>query len=160
MKPAVRLFTALTASLTLQLTPVPGAAESRLAGAGAASAGASLDFRIVIPPVMRVLENSHSLQLEAQGNGAFGAQQRLVVLSNMRSGFCIALRLAQPGAVRWQVDARPEPGVQLQPAADGYRLCSTRPGRYTLLLQHRFTPPASGTTAGPAWPVQTDITAI
>jgi hypothetical protein len=159
MKPAVRRLCALLAVPVL-LAPATGAAESRLAAAGAASAGASLDFRIVIPPVMRVLENSHPPQLSTQGDGALGGEQRLVVLSNLRSGFCVALRLAQPAAGRWQLDARPEPGITLQPAADGYRLCSTRPGRHTLLLQHRFAPEGASDATGLAWPVQTDITAI
>mgnify|MGYP006148106619 CR=1 FL=1 len=62
-----------------------------------------------------------------------------------------------------QGDARPTPqegGVTLSPVTDGYRVCTARPGRYTLLLQHAFE-----TTAGQAperlrWPVQTDITAL
>lgn len=159
MKPAVRRLCALIAVPVL-LAPATGSAESRLVAAGAASAGASLDIRIVIPPVMRVLENSHPLQLTADHDGALGGEQRLVVLSNMKSGFCVALRRVQPGAGRWQLDARPEPGVTLQPAGDGYRLCGTRPGRYTLRLQHRFDPSDPSDAASLAWPVQTDITAI
>lgn len=159
MKPAVRCLSAMLACL-VPLVPATGAAESRLAATGAASAGASLDIRIVIPAVMRVLENSHPLQLSADDSGALGGQQRLVVLSTLRGGFCVALRRAQSGGSHWQLDAHPEPGVTLEPAGDGYRLCSARPGRYTLLLQHRFTPADTGTSASLPWPVQTDISAI
>lgn len=159
MKPAIRRLSALVATL-MALVPAVGVAESRLAATGAASAGASLDIRIVIPPVMRVLENSHPPQLSADVDGVLGGQQRLVVLSTLKGGFCVALRQAQPDGSRWQLDAHPEPGVTLHPAHDGYRLCSARPGRYTLLLQHRFTPADRGPSASLPWPVQTDISAI
>ena len=160
MKPAVRCLTVLATSLALLLVPATGAAESRFAEAGQPSASAALDFRIVIPPIMRVLEHSHPSQLGAGADGSLGGEQRLVVLSNMKRGFCVTLRLAHPGAGPWQLDASPEPGVTVQPAGDGYRLCSARPGRYTLVLQHRFGLPADGTTASLAWPVQTDITTL
>ena len=49
-----RLATTLTA-LGLLLAPLPGSAEATL-NVGTGGANASLDFRIVIPPVMRVIE--------------------------------------------------------------------------------------------------------
>lgn len=160
MKPAIRHLPALIASLAMLLAPMTGQAESRLAAPGQPGASASLDFRIVIPPVMRVLENSHPGQLDLQADGSLGGQQRLVVLSTMKRGFCVTLRLAQPGVDRWQVEALPEPGVTVQAAGDAWRLCSTRPGRYTLLLQHRFGAGDERATAGLAWPVQTDFTTL
>lgn len=159
MKPASRRLTALAASLGLLLAPAASQAEAGFAS-GAPAASASLDFRIIIPPIMRVLENSHPGQLDAGADGSLGAPQRLVVLSNMKHGFCVTLRRATADLGQWQVDVAPEPGVTVQPAGDGWRLCSARPGRYTLQLQHRFGQPADGTTTSLAWPVQTDITTL
>lgn len=152
-----RTLRLLLATLALLLAPLPGAAESRLV-VGHGNASATLNFRIVIPPVMRVLENSHPEQLATGEDGAVSAQQRLVVLSNMKGGFCVTLRQTDPRLSGWRLDTAPEGGVSLHPVADGYRLCTERAGRYTLLLQHRFD--ARPTDAALRWPVQTDLTAI
>jgi hypothetical protein len=160
MKPAVRSLTVLAASLALLLAPATGVAESRVAEAGQPGPSAALDFRIIIPPVMRVLEHSHPSKLDANADGTLGAEQRLVVLSNMKRGFCVTLRLAHPGVGPWQIDTSPESSVAVQAAGDGYRLCSARPGRHTLVLLHRFGRAADGQTAALAWPVQTDITTL
>ncbi len=161
MKPSLRSLTAVATSLALVLAPVAAVAESRFAG-NEPTASAALDFRIIIPAVMRVIENDHPMQLAPDADGAVSAQQRLTVLSNMKHGFCVSLRVAAPVAGGWRLDAAPEPGVRLEPAGDGYRLCSARPGRYQLVLQHRFSVAGSPAdpTSGLAWPVQTDITAI
>lgn len=156
----LRRLPALVASLALLAVPSPSLGDSMLVtGNHTAGASASLDFRIVIPPVMRVMENSHPLQLTAGADGALSAEQRLVVLSNMKRGFCVTLRLAAPGVDRWQLHAPGASGVSLSPVDDGYRVCSTRPGRYTLVLQHQFGVNTPGTQAL-HWPVQTDISAI
>lgn len=130
-------------------------AESGFAAPGG-RASAALDFRIIIPAVMRVLENSHPGELQADASGALSAQQRLVVVSNMKRGFCVSLRMPEPQRAGWRLQhSGSESGVRLEPAADGYRLCTSRPGRYTLQLQHDF-----GNTALQAaqrWPVQTDL---
>lgn len=159
MKPAHRRLSALAVSLGLVLAPAASQGEAQLTSSAPATSGA-LDFRIVIPPVMRVLENSHPLQLTSGTDGSLGGQQRLVVLSNMKRGFCVTLRLRSQDVEQWQVRAAPEPGVTLQAAGQAYRLCSDRPGRYTMVLQHEFGPSGHGPGAAPAWPVQTDITAI
>jgi hypothetical protein len=44
--------------------------------------------------------------------------------------------------------------------SDGYRLCTARPGRYTLLLQHEFDTAAGSDRTALRWPVQTDLTAM
>lgn len=161
MSPSIRpaLVTALTA-LGLLLAPVNGLSESVVVtGSESRGASATLNLRIVIPPVMRVLENSHPQQIDPEADGSLSAQQRLVVMSNMKRGFCVTLRLADPALDDWQLTTAPQSGVQLSPVADGYRLCSNRPGRYTLLLQHQFgSSPASSNALN--WPVQTDLTAI
>lgn len=160
MTPSRRQLPALIASLALVAVPTPSLADSLLVtGGDTAGASASLHFRIVIPPMMKVMENSHPLQLTAGAHGDLSAEQRLVVLSTMKRGFCVTLRLATPGVDRWQLHTPPAHGVSLTPLEDGYRICSARAGRYTLVLQHRFGVNTPGQQAM-RWPVQTDFSAI
>lgn len=149
------LFAALLASAML-LAPATGIGESGLVTQSPSSA--ALDFRIVIPPIMRVLENSHPRQLESLADGEISAQQRLVVVSNMKRGFCVSLRRAADLST-WEVQTAPQSGLELSPVADGYHLCGTRPGRYTVVLEHRFGT-RNSTANALHWPVQTDISAI
>lgn len=151
------LLTRLAGSVTalaLLLAPLPGAAEAMLV-TGGSHASASLNFRIVIPPVMRVIENSHPAQID----GDLPVEQRLVVLSNLKRGFCASLRLSDPALAGWQLQTEQVSGVTLQAVADGYRLCASRPGRYTLRLQHDFGA-TSRQQAAMAWPVQTELMAL
>lgn len=141
-------------ALAVLLAAPVAMAESGFAAPGG-PASAALNFRIVIPPVMQVLENSHPRALVADASGTLTGQQRLVVLSNMKRGFCVSLRTAEPQRAGWRLQQTSDiGGVSLQPAQDGYRLCATRPGRYTLQLQHAFDATAS---SAPVWPVQTDL---
>lgn len=154
--PPHRLALPALAASALMLVPATSIGESVLVPQG--KAGASLDFRIIIPPIMRVLENSHP-QLLDTADGEASAEQRLVVMSNMKRGFCVSLRRTAPQLGTWELQTAPQSGVQLSPVADGYRLCGTGPGQYTVLLQHRF---GMGDSRANAlhWPVQTDISAI
>ena len=154
--PIRRLPTAL-AACALLLAPVTGRGDSAWVRQGGASA--SLDFRVVIPPVMRVLENSHPDQLDPSAHGEASAEQRLVVLSNLKHGFCVSLRQAAPQLGTWALQTAPQSGMQLHAMADGYRLCSTRAGQYTVRLQHRFDGIGSG-QGSVHWPVRTEISAI
>jgi hypothetical protein len=151
---------ALIGSLLLAW-PAPSQAEASFAGASG-KASAAINFRIVIPPVMRVLENSHPAQLQPSADGsALSGEQRIVVVSNMKHGFCVALRQNDPQLSGWQLQtSAQEGGTTLTPSTDGYRLCATRPGRYTLLIQHAFAPPSLASANAPSWPVQTEIMAI
>lgn len=142
----------------LLLIPATSIGESVLNSRGNASA--ALDFRIIIPPIMRVLENTHPAQLDAESGGDWSAQQRLVVVSNMKRGFCVTLRMNHPQVGAWRVNAAQTDGVQLTPVSDGYRLCAPRAGRYTLLLDHEFDPAQTAAGGALRWPVQTDITAL
>ena len=142
--------------------PAVGRAEASFAGASG-KASASLRFRIVIPPVMRVLENSHPSQLQLNADGsAVTAEQRLVVVSNMKHGFCVALRQSDPQLSGWQLQASSADGngATLEPIAEGYRLCTSRPGRYTLLLQHAFEGTQFAARAALNWPVATELTTL
>ena len=81
-------------------------------------------------------------------------------MSTRKRGFCVTLRLATPQVNDWQLQTSQEGGTTLNPLADGYRLCTARAGRYTLLLQHAFA--ADNALSGEAlrWPVRTDLTAL
>ena len=149
-----RLLTTV-ATLALLLAPLPGAAQATLV-TGSAKASASLDFRIVIPPVMRVIENSHPARIDSEQP----VEQRLVVLSNLKRGFCASLRLNDASVAGWRLQTDEVGGVTLQPMADGYRLCASRPGRYTLRLQHDFGNTTSGQQTAMAWPVRTELMAL
>ncbi|MDO8903127.1 hypothetical protein [Hydrogenophaga sp.] len=141
--------------------PRTGMGESVLvSGAGSTGASASVDIRIIVPPVMQVLENTHPEQLGVAVDGQWSAQQKLVVMSTMKRGFCVTLRLATPQVEGWQLHSLQQGGVTLSTVADGYQVCTARAGRYTLLLQHAFA--AESTVAGDAlrWPVRTDLTAL
>lgn len=56
-------------------------------------------------------------------------KQLLVVLSNLKHGFCASLRLSDPTMDGWRLQTDEVGGVTLQPMANGYRLCASRPGR-------------------------------
>lgn len=123
--------------------------------------GAALEFRIVIPRVLRVLENNYPMLLEAKADGSWGAEQRLVVASNMKRGFCITLRMVAPEVDVWRLHTPQTSGITLDAVGAGYRLCAPRPGRFTFLLRHEFDATAQRATAGALrWPVRTDITAL
>ena len=157
MSRTLRPFLACLGFSTLLLAPAPGMSEALLVTQG--RAGASLDFRIIIPPVMRVLENSHPTRMDAVAGGDWSAEQRVVVLSNMKRGFCVTLRMTSPDVEAWRLQTEQSGGITLSPVDDGYRLCTPRAGRYTLLLQHDFEA-VRNTSSTLRWPVQTDITAL
>lgn len=145
-------------SVVLLMVPTNSMGESVVAGPGGASA--SLRISITVPPIMRVLENSHPSQLTPVVGGDWSAEQRLVVLSNMKRGFCVTLRMNTAEVEAWRLQTEQTGGITLNPVNDGYRLCTARPGRYTLLLQHEFEASGRGNTQSLRWPVQTDITAL
>mgnify|MGYP006176406783 CR=1 FL=1 len=157
-RPSRPILAGLTAC-TLLMSPVTGIGETAVAGPDKAGASASLRIQIVIPPIMRVLENSHPAQLTPVVGGDWSAEQRLVVVSNMKRGFCVLLRMNSPDVDAWRLKTEQTGGITLSPVSDGYRLCTPRPGRYTLLLQHDFEA-ARNTIESLRWPVQTDITAL
>ncbi|MCW5654936.1 hypothetical protein [Hydrogenophaga sp.] len=150
---------ALLLATVLLLAPVAGGAESSFTSPSRGTS-ASLDFRIVIPPVMQLLENSHPSRLDPARDGAFSAQQKLVVVSNLKRGFCLSMRMAAPEVAAWRLQTSQIGGVTLNEVADGYRLCTARAGRYTLMLQHDFSASPGQAAQAMAWPVQTDLVAL
>lgn len=108
-----------------------------------AESNTSLDFKIVIPPVVALLEN------QVTGN----SQQRLVVLSNVKSGFCVNLSIAGSGRIGWEIQQVSElESINLSLVDNGYQLCSKRSGIHEILLIHSFPNGVEG------WPVNTVLT--
>lgn len=114
-------------------------------------AGAA-DFAIVIPAILRLLEDNHPAELHTLANTAspISALQRVILISTLRSGFCIDLRLNamrsnQVRVANWQVrltalsDAAAASGAQVEALDGGWRVCTRRAGRYELALQHAFS---------------------
>ena len=104
---------------------------------------AALHVSIVIPAVLRILENSHPLELpplDTLGTlaGHTSALQRMVLVSTLGKGFCMDLRLSQLQISDWQLKISGTPGAWLEPVLEGYKLCAARAGRYELTLQHDF----------------------
>ncbi|GAA6142157.1 hypothetical protein [Hydrogenophaga sp. 5NK40-0174] len=154
----------LTLAVPLSLVFAPSAqADAQLAQGGNGSASASLNIRVIIPAVMRLLENSHPRQLTVGPDGSSAGMQRLVVMSNMKRGFCVSLSRPAGMEGAWQLRQLDSSPVYVQAVAQGYKVCTMRPGRYTLELEHSFTPaqadPAQKIASLP-WPVQTDVNAI
>jgi hypothetical protein len=158
MSRSMRPFIACLAAGALLMAPAISVGESVVAGPSGASA--SLRISITVPAIMRVLENSHPVQMDPVVGGDWSAEQRLVVLSNMKRGFCVTLRMNTSEVDRWRLQTEQTGGITLSPVSDGYRLCTPRPGRYTLLLQHEFEASGNSTMQSLRWPVQTDISAI
>jgi hypothetical protein len=134
--------------------------------AGGNGTSASVDIRVIVPPVMQVIENSHPTQLGVPVDGQWSARQKLVVHSTMKRGFCVSLRLAAVEVEGWRLRAttQGERSATLQAVADGYRVCTDRAGRYTLVLEHAFATERATSGAAPppalGWPVRTDLTAL
>lgn len=154
----MRPLLACLTTVALLMVPATSVGEAVVAGPGGASA--SLRISITVPAVVRVLENSHPSQLTPTVGGDWSAEQRLVVLSNMKRGFCVTLRMDTTDVEAWRLQTEQIGGITLSQVNDGYRLCTPRPGRYTLLLQHEFEASGNSAMQSLRWPVQTDISAI
>lgn len=117
----------------------------------------AVNFAIVIPAILRLLENDHptSLPSPAESYSPISAQQRVVLVSTMKSGFCMDLRLNQMrGHARiadWEVQLAALPGAaavgaRVEAFDGGWRVCTRRAGRFELALQHAFSLQPSLTT--------------
>lgn len=142
----------------------------------------AVDFAVVIPALLRLLENDHPTRLHALGetSSPISALQRVVVVSTMRSGFCMDLRLDQMGGeapvADWQVRLAELSGgaaasARVEAFAGGWRVCARRAGHFELALQHAFSlqpslrrPAANtltsaiGETTAIGWPVALSLT--
>ncbi len=128
-------------------------------------AHAALHFAIVIPQILRILENSHPPVLQTvvySPASHITASQRIVVLSTMGKGFCMDMSLTQAQVTDWNLSISGNVGSWLQQTADGYRLCLNRAGRYEMTLQHEFSVKNANLTRSstlPAldWPVHVSL---
>jgi hypothetical protein len=156
MSACLRPFTLVLTAVLLAGGAAGARADSeRITGPGSASG--SLDFRIVVPAVVRLSENQHPAELSAGDGDVHSGRQRLVVSSTLRRGFCVALRLASPAVRGWRLAVPAGSGMTVEQRGDAHHVCAPRPGRYVVELQHEFL------SAGPgplAWPVQTELHAL
>ena len=163
LRPLLRV--ALTSAVLLAATPSHAESVATLGAdsGGGGSASASVRIRLVVVPVLRLLENKQASWSETPDNSnKLVSQQKLVVMSNLPQGFCVALRQTNAQGHRWQLRALQTDGAQLAPTADGYKLCGTRPGRYNLVVEHELERDTSAlqTASAPIWPVQTELTSL
>jgi hypothetical protein len=148
-------FSAPLLAIIAGLVPVcPAAAESMIS-TGGQGASARLTLRVVIPSMVKLQEDIHPSEVDA---GV--ANQKLVIQTNLRKGFCAALRLASPEATSWNVRVAAGDNVWLQAAGDGYRLCSNGPGQHTVHLEHQFDTSGALANRPLAWPVRMEITSL
>jgi len=111
------LIPVLTACALL-LPPSTSSSESVLVSLEKSST--ELELRIIIPQFIRVLENSHPVVLDADADGDWSAQQRLVVVSNMKRGFCVTLRMSAPEVDAWRLHTPQSGGITLDAMHDGW----------------------------------------
>ena len=125
----------------------------------AATGSATLEFQVIIPKVLRILENTHPVALSPpdQQTSRISALQRLVLVSTLPRGFCMDLQMAEQQLNDWQLQISTGAGAWLQRAAGGYRLCTARAGRYDVALQHDFNAIGSSDQAR-GWPVLVSLT--
>jgi hypothetical protein len=142
------------ALLTGLVMACPATAESVMAH-GAQAASARLTLRVVVPPMVRLQEDAHPAELASDV-----AQQKLVIQTNLRQGFCAALRLANDAHTGWTLRVASGDEVWLQPSGEGYRLCTKGPGLHTVHLEHRFDTPTTPDGVPRTWPVQTEIASL
>jgi hypothetical protein len=112
----------------------------------------AVDFAVVIPAILRLLQNDHPAELQPLAGPAapISALQRVVLVSTLRSGFCMDLRLnaltaGQAQVADWQVQlaalsgAATASGARVEAFDGGWRVCTRRAGRFELALQHAFS---------------------
>ena len=147
------LVVAVNAALGLVMQPAW--ANANLAKDGRATS--ALDFAIIIPPILRILENSHPSTLVFDDSGLLPGSpvtqiQKIVLISTLRSAVCMELRLVEAQIANWQVRLGGSAGVRIETTEGGYRLCTQRAGRYELALQHDFYQ-MQGRVTNINWPV-------
>jgi hypothetical protein len=127
-------------------------------------AGAAVNFSIIVPAVLRILENSHPLSLPVTDTPSprVSVLQRLVLVSTLGKGFCMDLQLTQQQLTDWQLKVSGSTGARIEPSEGGYRLCIGRAGRYEVVLQHDFhlkDGPRASLAPALGWPVHISLAA-
>ncbi|MHB1199012.1 MAG: hypothetical protein ACYCZ6_05530 [Polaromonas sp.] len=161
--PAKHLIPVIALLAGLLWAPASASASERLSTDGR-PASAAVNFSIIIPAVLRVIENKHPRSLPAADTqtSRISALQRIVLVSTLGKGFCMDLQLNRRQIADWQVQLSGSAGARVQASGGGYRVCTSRAGRYELALQHDFSlnDNVRGALA-PAldWPVSMSLTA-
>jgi hypothetical protein len=103
-------------------------------------ASAQLDFRIIIPVVLRIIENSHppSLPVADTQTSRISTLQRMVLVTTLRKGFCMDLQLTRTQLTDWKLHVSGSADTRIESSEAGYRVCTNRAGRYDLALKHDF----------------------
>lgn len=139
------------------LTPAVGGASSSIAFNGK-SASASVNIRIVVPPMVRILGDSHPQELAIAQGRPIEALQKLTISTNVARGFCLQLQSTQKSEAGWQLQQLDGDKVSITPSQGGYRVCGGRNGAYTLVLKHAFSITENNENlAMMAWPVHAEL---
>ncbi|MDD5325400.1 MAG: hypothetical protein PHR71_08875 [Polaromonas sp.] len=146
------------------VSPVSSLASESLSTDGH-PVSAAVNLGIVIPAVLRVVEDSHPRLLSTVDTptSRVSASQHMVLVSTLGKGFCMDLQLTQRRVADWRVQVSGSAGTRVRASERGYRVCASHAGRYELELQHDFS--LQGNTLGetaPAldWPVSMSLTAL
>jgi hypothetical protein len=127
------------------------------------SVSAALTFAIVIPSVLRILEDTHPeiLQAFSPSDSLVSAQQRMVLISTLGKGFCMDLRLTHQQVASWHLTSSgSSAGIWVEATLGGYRLCARKAGRFEISLQHNFGLTQNAGPASPPsmrWPVNISL---
>lgn len=161
MSPAAftRCSTAIVMVGVLGLLAGPCMADAAFDTTGS-GASARLNFVIKIPAVLRIIDNSHPIQLQSNAEGIATAAQRLELQSNLKQGFCVMLRQPDSGDLSWSMEASSDRASVARQIQGGYHICFSQPGRHVVTLRHRFSAPGSAAHATWSWPLMTEFMAI
>lgn len=146
------------------LVGTASAPAHEMLGADGRPVSAMLNLSIIIPAVLRIIENRHPPSLPATDAQTLriSARQHMVLVSTLRKGFCMDLGLTHPLVVNWQVQVSGNASTWIESSMGGYRLCGGHAGRYDLSLQHEFgLKEVSRDSLTPAidWPVSVSLAA-
>lgn len=141
------------------MLPGPAGADASLDTTGQ-GASARLNFVIKIPPVLRIIDNSHPVQVLSNPDGVAVVDQRLELQSNLRQGFCVTLKQPDSSSLGWSMEATGHGSFDSRPVQGGYHICFSRPGRHVVNLRHSFSFKDNTATAVRFWPLRTEIAAI
>ena len=82
------------------------------------------------------------------------------MLSTLRKGFCLNLRLTSREVAHWKLQLSGGPDARMEATAEGYRLCFLQAGRHALALSHSFVMRGQPASPDPVdWPVYLSLAA-
>lgn len=105
------------------------------------NAQASLNFKIVIPTILKIDLNDHPIIVDPVET----VEQRVHVFNNLKQGFCLRIDASEFPA--WKLEVKGDVEVESN------RVCSTKLGTTEVVLQHNF-----GNLTEISWPVTVEVT--